>query len=187
MKPLLQLVLPTLALAFFASNPSCTFAQSYPNRPIRFLMPYPVGGGTDLVSRTVGRKLTESWGQQVITDSRPGASGIIGAQIAAKASPDGYTLLLAPIGLLAVNPSLYGKLPYDPVKDFDPITTLISALNILVVHPSVPAKSLKELIALAKSRPGQLKYGSSAHGNIDHLAGELFKTMTGVDIVHIPY
>ncbi len=166
---------------------SAAFAQSYPNKPIRFLMPHPTGAGMDFVSRTIAQKLTERWGQQVIVDSRPGAGGIIGLQIAAKAQPDGYTLIPSSIGPLAVNPSLYSKLPYDTLRDFDPVTLLISALNVLVVHPSVPTQSVKELIALAKSRPGQLRYGSSAHGNTDHLAGEMLKSMTGVDIIHVPY
>lgn len=162
-------------------------AEKYPVKPVRFLMPHPVGAGMDFVSRTVGQKLTDTWRQQVIIDSRPGGGGIIGLQMAANASPDGYTLIPTSIGPLAVNPSLHKNLPYDPLRDFAPITTLISALNILVVHPSVPAKSVKELIALARSRPGQLKYASSANGNTDHLAGELFKKLAGVDMVHIPY
>jgi tripartite-type tricarboxylate transporter receptor subunit TctC len=174
-------------LALLLASASSAFAQSYPSRPIRFLMPHPVGAGMDFVSRTVGNKLTASLGQQVIIDSRPGAGGVIGLQIAAKATPDGYTLIPTSIGPLAVNPSLHSNLPYDPVKDFDTITTLISALNILVVNPQVPAKSVKELIALAKSRPGELKYASSANGNTDHLAGELFKMLTGTNLIHIPY
>jgi tripartite-type tricarboxylate transporter receptor subunit TctC len=162
-------------------------AENYPGKPIRFLMPHPAGAGMDFVSRTVAQKLTEKWRQQVIVDSRPGGGGIIGLEMAKHAAPDGYTLVPTSIGPLAVNPSLYRKLPYDPVRDFAPITTLISALNILVVNPSIPAASVKELIALAKSRPGQLKFASSANGNTDHLAGELFKKLAGVDMVHIPY
>lgn len=177
----------SLVFVSFVSTSALTLAQTYPSKPIRFLMPHPVGAGMDFVSRTVAHKLTESWGQQVIIDSRPGAGGIIGLQIAAKASPDGYTFVPTSIGPLAVNPSLHSKLPYDPLKDFDTITTLISALNILVVHPTVPAKSVRDLIALAKSQPGKLKYASSANGNTDHLAGELFKMLAGVDMVHIPY
>ena len=187
MQPSSASAIAAVVLAFLAGAPACVHAQTYPNRPVRFLMPHPVGAGMDFVSRTVAQKLTEIWGQQVIVDSRPGAGGIIGLQIAARASPDGYTLVPSSIGPLAVNMTLHAKLPYDTLKDFDPITTLISALNILVVNPAVPAKSVKELIALAKSRPGQLKYASSANGNTDHLAGELFKTMTGVNMVHIPY
>jgi len=164
-------------------------AAEYPNKPIRFLMPHPVGAGMDFVSRTVANKLTEAWGQQVIIDSRPGAGGVIGLTLAKKAAPDGYTLVPTSIGPLTVNPSLYRNrnLPYDTLQDFAPVTSLISALNILVVNPAVPAKSVKELVALAKSRPGGLKYASSANGNTDHLAGELFKKLAGIDMVHIPY
>jgi tripartite-type tricarboxylate transporter receptor subunit TctC len=187
MKPRSRLAMLALAVASFAGIPGYAVAQSYPSRPIRFLMPHPTGAGMDFVSRTVAQKLTASWGQQVIVDSRPGAGGVIGLQIAARASPDGYTLIPTSIGPLTVNPSLHRNLPYDTLKDFEPVTTLISALNILVVHPAVPANSVKELIALAKSRPGKLKYASSANGNTDHLAGELFKTMAGIDMVHIPY
>ena len=176
-----------LSLVLVASTALPAAAQTYPSKPIRFLMPHPAGAGMDFVSRTVANKLTESWGQQVIVDSRPGAGGIIGLQIAAKTTPDGYTFVPSSIGPLAVNPSLHRKLPYDPVRDFDTVTTLISALNILVVNPAVPAKSVKDLIALAKSQPGKLKYASSANGNTDHLAGELFKMLAGVDMVHIPY
>jgi len=177
----------TLFVSLAASCAGLVGAQTYPVKPIRFLMPHPTGAGMDFVSRTVAQKLTESWGQQVIVDSRPGAGGIIGLQLAARAAPDGYTLVPTSIGPLTVNPSLYAKLPYDTLRDFEPVTTLISALNILVVHPSVPAKSVKELIALGKARPKQLRYASSAHGNTDHLAGEMFKSMTGVDWVHVPY
>lgn len=176
-----------LSSVFLISAALPAVAQTYPSKPIRFLMPHPAGAGMDFVSRTVANKLTESWGQQVIVDSRPGAGGIIGLQIAAKTTPDGYTFVPTSIGPLAVNPSLHRKLPYDPVRDFDTVTTLISALNILVVNPAVPVKSVKELIALAKSQPGKLKYASSANGNTDHLAGELFKMLAGVDMVHIPY
>ncbi len=164
-------------------------AADYPRKPIRFLMPHPVGAGMDFVSRTVANKLTEAWGQQVVIDSRPGAGGVIGLTLAKKAAPDGYTLVPTSIGPLTVNPSLYRNrnLPYNTLQDFAPVTSLISALNILVVNPAVPAKSVKELVALAKSRPGRLKYASSANGNTDHLAGELFKKLAGIDMVHIPY
>ena len=145
------------------------------------------GGGADITSRTVGQKLTEAWGQQVIVDNRPGGNGIVGMEIAARANPDGYTLVLGTIGPVAVNPSLYKKLPYDPVADFDPVARAVSALNVLVVHPSVPAKSVKELIAHAKANPGKLTYGSSGVGFADHLAGELFNTLAGVKMVHVPY
>ena len=186
MRPSLQLVALTLSACLPAMTGSA-IAQAYPSKTVRMLMPHPTGAGMDFVVRTVSQKLTESWGQQVIVDSRGGAGGIIGLQLAAKAAPDGYTLVPSSIGPFAVNHSLYSKLPYDTLRDFEPITLLISALNVLVVHPSVPAKSARELIALAKARPGQLRYGSSAHGNTDHLAGEMLKSMTGIDIVHVPY
>ena len=186
MRPSLQLVALTLSACLPAMTGSA-IAQAYPGKTVRMLMPHPTGAGMDFVVRTVSQKLTESWGQQVIVDSRAGAGGIIGLQLAAKAAPDGYTLIPSSIGPFAVNHSLYSKLPYDTLRDFEPITLLISALNVLVVHPSVPAKSARELIALAKARPGQLRYGSSAHGNTDHLAGEMLKSMTGIDIVHVPY
>jgi len=183
----LSLKIVALAAASSIGIAGHALSQEYPNKPIRFLMPHPVGAGMDFVSRTIANKMTASWGQQVIVDSRGGAGGVIGLQIAAKAPPDGYTLVPTSIGPLAVNPSLHRNLPYDTLRDFDPITTLISALNILVVNPSVPANSVKELIALAKAKPGQLKYASSANGNTDHLAGELFKTMAGINMVHVPY
>ena len=186
MRPSLQLVALTLSACLPAMTGSA-IAQAYPSKTVRMLMPHPTGAGMDFVVRTVSQKLTENWGQQVSVDSRGGAGGIIGLQLAAKAAPDGYTLVPSSIGPFAVNHSLYSKLPYDTLRDFEPITLLISALNVLVVHPSVPAKSVMELIALAKARPGQLRYGSSAHGNTDHLAGEMLKSMTGIDIVHVPY
>lgn len=187
MKMTRSMMMFVAVFTFLATNSSDAFPQNYPNKPIRFLMPHPVGAGMDFVSRTVANKLTQSWGQQVIVDSRPGAGGVIGLQIAAKASPDGYTLVPTSIGPLTVNPSLYKNLPYDTLRDFDPVTTLISALNILVVNPSVPAKSVKELISLAKAKPGRLKYASSANGNTDHLAGELFKTLADINMIHVPY
>jgi tripartite-type tricarboxylate transporter receptor subunit TctC len=161
--------------------------QAYPSKPIRVVILVVPGGGADVTSRTVGQKLTESWGQQVIVDNRPGGNGIVGMDIAAHANPDGYTLVLGTIGPVAVNPSLYKKLPYDPVADFEPVARGVSALNVLVVHPSVPVKSVKDLIAHAKANPGKLTYGSSGVGFADHLAGELFNTMAGVKMVHVPY
>jgi tripartite-type tricarboxylate transporter receptor subunit TctC len=162
-------------------------SQTYPAKPIRVVILVVPGGGADVTSRMVGQKLTESWGQQVIVDNRPGGNGIVGMEIAARANPDGYTLVLGTIGPVAVNPSLYRKLPYDPVADFDPVARGVSALNVLVVHPSVPVKSVKELIAHAKANPGKLTYGSSGVGFADHLAGELFNTSAGVKMVHVPY
>jgi tripartite-type tricarboxylate transporter receptor subunit TctC len=159
----------------------------YPERPVRLVVAFAPGGFTDIVARLVAAKLSETLGQQVIIDNKAGAGGIIGTEVAAKALPDGYTLLLGTISTHAMNPHLYAKLPYDPVKDFAPVARIANSPNILVVHPSVPAKSVAELIALAKAKPGDLKYGSGGNGTSSHLAGEMFKAMAGVDIQHIPY
>lgn len=161
-------------------------SQPYPTRPIRLVVPYPPGGGTDIIARIVGQKLTENLGQQIIVDNRGGAGGTIGTDIVAKSVPDGYTILMAPTSHV-INPSIYSKLPYDTVKDFVPITFAVSATILLVVHPSVPAKSVKELIALAKARPGQLNFGSAGNGTVFHLAAELFKRQAGIDMVHVPF
>lgn len=170
----------------FAASAAAT-AQQYPNRPIRLILPYAPGGGSDLTARIIAEHLSKSLGQNVIVDNRTGASGLVGHTIGAKASPDGYTLLWCTIGPMAVNVSLHRKLPYDPVKDFEPITTTADSLQALVVHPGVPAKSVKEFIALAKSQPGKLVYGSSGNGGALHLAAELFNLKAGTDMVHVPY
>jgi tripartite-type tricarboxylate transporter receptor subunit TctC len=167
-----------------AANPAS--AQAFPNKPIRWIVPFPPGGAADIVSRTVGGKLTAAWGQQVVIDNRPGAGGNIAAELVAKAIPDGYTVIIVP-ATHTTNPTLYARLPYDPVKDFAPVTLVSSSPLVLVVHPAVPASSVRELIALAKARPGQLNYASSGIGVSAHLAAELFKFTVGVDIVHIPY
>jgi|LNFM01.1.fsa_nt_gb tripartite-type tricarboxylate transporter receptor subunit TctC len=185
MKPVSKAVAAALLLA--AGTSGIVSAQSYPAKTVRVIIAYPAGGGVDFVARLLSQRLSESWGQQVVVDSRPGGGGNIGTQIASRAPADGYNLLLSPLGPLVINPSLFSKLPFDPARDFDPVTSLISALNLLVVHPSLPVKSVKELVALAKARPGQLKFASSSHGNTDHLAGELFKSLAGVDMVHVPY
>ncbi|MPZ46923.1 MAG: tripartite tricarboxylate transporter substrate binding protein [Betaproteobacteria bacterium] len=164
-----------------------THAQTYPQRVVRFVVPGPPGGATDILARTVGQKLTEAWGQPVIVDNRTGASGIIGTEYAARAAPDGYTLLMGHSGTHAINVSLRKTLPYHPVKDFAPITLVATAPNILLVHPSLPAKSVKELIALAKGRPRDLTYASAGVGFSQHLAGELFATMAGIKMLHVPY
>jgi tripartite-type tricarboxylate transporter receptor subunit TctC len=187
MKRVLYAIAQTMLGAFFLYAAGDALAQKYPVKSIRLIIAYPPGGGVDFVARIVSQRLTESWGQQVLVDSRPGGGGNIGTLIAAKAAADGYTLLLSPLGPLVINPSLFSKLPYDPLKEFDPVTSVVSTLNILVVHPSLPVKSVKELIALAKAKPGQLRFASSSYGNTDHLAGELFKSMAGVDMVHVPY
>jgi tripartite-type tricarboxylate transporter receptor subunit TctC len=156
-------------------------------RPIRIIITVVPGGGADFTTRAVAQKLTEAWGQQVIVDNRPGGNGIVGMDIAAHATPDGYTLVLGTIGPVAVNPSLYSKLPYDPVRDYAPVARAVSALNVLVVHPSLPVSSVKDLIAYAKANPNKLNFGSSGVGFADHLAGELFNTLAGVRMQHVPY
>ncbi|MPZ46326.1 MAG: tripartite tricarboxylate transporter substrate binding protein [Betaproteobacteria bacterium] len=165
---------------------AAAWPQAYPNRPIRMIVPWPPGGGTDIFARTIGLKMTESWGQQVIIDNRPGAAGNIGAQAAAKAPADGYTLLLATL-TMATSPSIYKSPGYDPLRDFDTITLIAGVPHLLVVHPSLPVKSVKELLALAKSQPGQLNYASAGNGSPFHLAGELFNLLGEVKINHVPY
>jgi len=165
---------------------SVAYAQSYPSRPIRFVVPYVPGGGVDFVGRTVAQKLAETWNHSVIVDNRPGGGTNIGSEHVARAAPDGYTLLVAGVPN-TVNMTLYKKPPYDVEKDFAPVVRISTAPNILVVHPSVPAKSVKALIALAKSRAGQLTYASAGFGSSNHLSGELFRIMAGIDIVHVPY
>ena len=161
-------------------------AQSYPAKPIRIIVGYPAGGPTDMIARTVAQKLSPALGQQVIVDNRPGASGMIGAELAVKAPPDGYTLLTVPI-TYAVTPSVFPKMPYDAEKDLAPVALVAAAPFILVVHPTLPVKTVKDLIALAKSRPGQINYASASAGGMPHLAGELFNIMAGVKLTHIPY
>jgi tripartite-type tricarboxylate transporter receptor subunit TctC len=162
-------------------------AAAYPARPIRIILLVVPGGGADITTRAVAQKLTEAWGQQVIVDNRPGGNGAVGMEITKNANPDGHTLVLGTIGPVAVNPSLYARLPYDPANDFTPIARAVSALNVLVVHPSMPVKSVKDLIAHAKANPGKLNYGSSGVGFADHLAGELFNNLAGVKMQHVPY
>ena len=162
-------------------------AQDYPTKPIRLVVPFAAGGATDVLARLVGERLTASLGQQVVVDNRPGAGGNIGSDLVARAEPDGYTILMGAVGTHAINPSLYPKMPYDPVKDFAPVTLVASVPNVLVVNPEVPANSVQELIDLAKAKPGELNFASSGNGTSIHLSGELFKAMTGTDIVHVPY
>jgi tripartite-type tricarboxylate transporter receptor subunit TctC len=159
----------------------------YPAKPVRFIVPFPPGGNIDTHARIVGQKLAERWKQQAIIDNRPGAGGQIGMELAAKAAADGYTLVWAGTSVLAVGPHVYAKLAYDEERDFQPVIRAVDTQNILVVHPSLPVKNLKELIALAKARPGTLNFASSGTGTISHLGGELFKAMTKTDIAHIPY
>ena len=174
-----------LAVALtLATGAAC--AQNYPTKAVRLVVPFLAGGSTDIVGRTIAQKLSEMWGQPVVVDNRPGGGTTIGTDAVAKAAPDGYTLLVTPAPF-TINPSLLAKLPYDTLNDFAPITLINTTPLVLVVNPGVPAKSVKELIALAKAKPGQLNFGSSGTGGSNHLAGELFNAMAGVKIVHIPY
>ena len=161
-------------------------AQQYPSGQIRIVVPFTPGGGTDILARWIGQKLGEAWGQSVIVDNRPGASGTVGTAVVAKAPPDGHTLLVVPAGY-AGNPSLYRKLPYDHARDLAPVSWLASGPLTLVVHPSLPAKSIKELIAFGRARPGELNFGSSGAGTLPHLSAELFNSMSGLRMVHVPY
>ena len=161
-------------------------SANYPSRPIRYIVGYTPGGTADILARAVGQKLTEAWGQTVIVENRAGAGTNIGTEAGAKAPPDGYTLFM-PTVANAINPTLYPRLPYDPIKDFAYITNFAKVPGIVVVHPSVPARNAKELIALAKARPGELRHGSTGIGSPHHLAGEIFKTMAGVKMIHVPY
>ena len=161
-------------------------AQPFPSKAVRLVVPFPAGGSTDIISRTLGQKLSEMWGQPVVIDNRPGGSTIIASDVVAKSAPNGYTLLVATAPFATV-PSLIDKLPYDPAKDFEPITLINTTPLVVVVNPSVRAKSIQELIALARARPGALNFGSAGAGGSNHLAGELFNVMAGVRIVHIPY
>ncbi len=162
-------------------------SAAYPEKPIRLVVPFPAGGGADFMARTLSQKLSERLGQPVVLDHRGGAGGTIAAEAVAGAAPDGYTLLFGTMGTQAINPHLYPKLRYDPLKDFAPISLTHSTPRVLVVNPSVPAKSVKELVALARAQPGTLTFGSAGNGSSSHLAGELFKSMAGVDMTHVPY
>ena len=162
-------------------------ADTYPNKPVRMICPSVPGGTTDLSARIVAQKLAEDWKQQVIVDNRGGASGIIGTEMAARAAPDGYTLLLGTMSTHAVNPAFSKQVPYDPVKDFSPVSLVVSAPQMLVVHPSLPVKTTRELIAYAKARPGGYSYSSSGTGSTPHVAFELFKLMSGIDVVGVQY
>ena len=162
-------------------------AQTWPSQPIRLVVPYPAGGGTDFFARTIGARLSEQLGQQVLIENKPGAATIIGAEAVARAAPDGYTVLLGDTATFAVNPSLYKKLSYDPVKDFEPVTLTGRFALVLVANPALPVNNAKELITLAKLKPGELNYGSPGPGSPHHLAMELFKQRAGINVVHVPY
>src|SRR6267142_4220180 len=176
------------ALAFTALAISAAVrAQVYPSKPIRMIVAYPPGGGTDIVGRMVAQKLGETLGEAVVVENRGGASGNIGTEVAARAAPDGYTVLMGNVAPNAINLSLFKSLPFDPVADFAPVSLVASTPNILVVYPSTPARTVKEVIALAKSRPGALNFASAGVGSSSHLAGELFRVLAGAEIVHVPY
>lgn len=174
-----------LCCALAASN--AAWAQGYPAKTVRIVVPFSAGGGTDITARAMARKLTEAWGQQVIVDNRPGASGMIGGDIVAKAAPDGYTALVSSISEVTTNQNVYPKMQYNPERDLAPVTLAAITPLLLVVHPSLPAKSVRELIGLSKSRAGQLTYSTPGTGSVHHLAGELFKMTTKADITHVPY
>src|ERR1700704_3902641 len=163
------------------------WAQPYPAKPIRIIVPFPAGGTADIMARVVGQKMTETWGQQVLIDNRSGAGGNIAADLAAKSAPDGYTLFLCVVGTHAIHQSLYSKLPFDPIKDFSAVAYIAGVPNVVVVHPSIPVKSVKELIAFVKARPGQVNFGSPGAGSSVHMSGEMLKVMAGLDMTHIPY
>ena len=185
MRSLLALVPAALLLAPAAVTEA--HAQGYPSRPIRLVVPFPPGGSTDILARALGQKLAENLGQPIVIDNRPGAGGSIGADAAAKAAPDGHTLMMGHLGTLAVNPSIYKNLPYDPVKSFTPVSLMAIVPSVLVVNPRVPAASAAELITYARANPGKLTYGSAGAGSTSHLTTEYFKLSTGTDILHVPY
>ena len=174
------------AAPLLAQSPSTGSAQTYPTRPVRIIVPFAPGGGTDLIARALAQKLSEAWGQPVLIDNRAGGGTVIGSDMVAKSMADGHTLLLT-ANPHTTNPALHPKLPYDTVRDFAGITQIAASPLILTVHPSLPARSVRELIALAKQQPGQLSYGTSGNGGPQHLAGEMFKSMAGIAMVHVPY
>jgi tripartite-type tricarboxylate transporter receptor subunit TctC len=177
---------PAAVVALLLGAPAMVAAQAYPSKPLRIIIPFPPGAATDITGRYVAQKLGESLGQQTVADNRPGANGTIGLELAAKAAPDGHTLVIGQTGNLAISPSLT-KVSYDPARDFAPVSLLIASPHALAVHPSIPAHSLKELVALARARPGQLNYASTGSGSGGHLGMELLKKATRTDIVHVPY
>jgi tripartite-type tricarboxylate transporter receptor subunit TctC len=173
--------------AALALSVTSAWSQAYPSKPIRMIVGFPPGGGTDVVARVISAKLQEWYNQPVIVENRPGATGTIGADVVAKSAPDGYTLIMGHVNSHGIAPNLFAKLPYDPIKDFAAVCYVGYVPNVLAVHPSVQAKSVKELVALAKSKPGAMNYASSGNGSTQHLAGEMFKQLTGTSIVHVPY
>ena len=180
-------LIAALAAGMLAGEAAPVSAQAFPSRPAKLVVPFPPGGPLDAVGRTLAQKLAEAWGQNVVVENKPGAGGNIGADFVAKAAPDGYTVVMGALSTHAVNPSLYAKMPYDAKKDFAPITLVAITPNVLVVYPALPVNSVQELIAYAKANPDKLSFGSGSTGSAGHLAGELLKVDTGIDMVHIPF
>ena len=179
----MKLLFAAIAFAFAASAQ----AQAWPSKPIKYIVPFAAGGTTDILGRMVGAKLSEAFGQPVVVENRPGAAGAVGVEMLAKSAPDGYTIGGGTVSSHGLNVALYPKLPYDPVKDFSPITMLATLPNMLVVHPGIPANNVQELIAFLKANPNKLTFGSAGNGTSQHMSGELFKTLTGTSMQHIPY
>ena len=175
-----------IALACAVAMSAAHAAAQYPNRPIRIVTGFAAGATSDAIGRILGQKITDTWNQQVIVDNRPGASGMVGAEIVARSAPDGHTLALV-VGAIVVHPSLFAKVPYDPIRDFAPIAMIGRVTTVIAVHPSLPARSVRELVALAKAQPGKLVYGTGGAGSSAHLTAELFKQLAHIDIVHVPY
>lgn len=184
--PVMVLHIATVLVGVVLLAGSAAAQQTYPSKPIRFIVPYGPGASTDNVTRIYGQKLLEAWGQSVVVDNRPGGNTVIGSEMLVKAPPDGYTILLV-VNTHAINPLLIPKLPYDPIKDFAPVATIGAQEYVLAIHPGVPANSLKEFIAYAKAKPGQLNFSSSGGGGLGHLSGELFNSLAGVKMTHVPY
>ena len=182
-----RILVAAVAACVTAPGGAQNAAAEFPNRPVRIIVPQAAGGGVDIVARIIAQKLTESWGQQVIVDNRPGANGIIGVEAVAKSKPDGYTLAAPFTSVLTINPFVYKSLPYDPFRDFAPLMQSVTNVIVLVVHPSLPVRTVKELVALGKSRPGDFVYGSFGVGNLTHLAGELLRMEAGLKMTHVPY
>jgi tripartite-type tricarboxylate transporter receptor subunit TctC len=182
-----EVMLQRLVVLLLLLATGAVFAQQYPAKPVRVVVPYPPGGGTDLLGRPMAKALTEKWGQSVVIDNRGGASGMVGAEIVAKSPPDGYTVLMCASAEVALNVALYPKMTYDPTRDFTPVTQLAISPVVLVVHPSMPVKTVKEFIALAKKQPGEIGYASAGPGGPQHISGEWMKLLTGIDIIHVSF
>jgi tripartite-type tricarboxylate transporter receptor subunit TctC len=181
------LLCPRVAAALAIAFASCAHGQSYPNKALRLIVPFPAGGGSDVIGRIVGQKLGERFAQQVVVDNRAGAGGSIGTEAAVRAAPDGYTMVLASTSEIAINPSLYSKLTYDTLKDLPPVAMVASTPMVVIVHPSMPVRTVSDLVALAKAKPGEINVASAGTGTITHLSGELFRSLTNVRWTHIPY